>query len=199
MTDAPDDDGADADAGDGGSRTLAIEHDLPADLRNALADDTASLAGLYNDLQDLSAETFAERFAPALSTLRTAAAGSAPVVCVVGVELAPGDDPVRRGEVVSVHVPGSEGGAGDARYVAAAAPTDEFVMLPIRPDDCPPGSGGPASELSVEAFREIVSAMTYKRFELLQNDLGTYRESYLRPLVAGLELYADRRGSGGEP
>jgi hypothetical protein len=197
MTDEPGDDehGDDEDAagtGDG-PRTLSIEHDLPSDLRDALADDTASLAGLYNDLQGLSGEAFADRFGRALATLRETAAGTEPVICVVGVELATGDDPVRRGEVVSVHVPGPEGGVGEARYVAEAAPTDEFVMLPIRPDDCPPGSGEPASELSVDAFQEIVSAMTYSRFDLLQNDLATYRRSYLRPLVTGVELYADRR------
>ncbi|MFB6191742.1 MAG: hypothetical protein ABEI11_00290 [Haloarculaceae archaeon] len=202
MTDEPGDDeqGADAHDTDGaggadGPRTLTIEHDLPGDLRDALADDTASLAGLYNDLQGLSEEAFADRFGRALSTLREVAAGR-PVICVVGFELAAGDDPVRGGEVVSIHAPDGGGGVGDAVYVADAAPTDEFVMLPIRPDDCPPGSGEPVEALGVGAFREIVCAMTYKRFDLLQNDLATYRASYLRPLVAGLELYADRRASG---
>jgi hypothetical protein len=31
--------------------------------------------------------------------------------------------------------------------------------------------------------------MAYKRFDLLENDLDGYRDSYLRPAVRGLEAY----------
>jgi hypothetical protein len=33
--------------------------------------------------------------------------------------------------------------------------------------------------------------MVYKAFDLVQNDLDSYTAAYLRPLVRGLEAYAD--------
>jgi hypothetical protein len=72
---------------------------------------------------------------------------------------------------------------------SAAASIDTVLMLPVRPEDCPSGSNSAASDLSLAEFREVVSAMAYKRFDLLQNDLDSYRDSYLRPVVRGLEAY----------
>ena len=95
------------------------------------------------------------------------------------------------GDLLSVHEPNPDGSVDDLLFTGDAGVPDTVVMLPVRPDDCPPGSGEAASDLSVEGFREILAAMLYKRFDLLQNDLDGYRDSYLRPTVRGLEAYAE--------
>lgn len=174
------------------AETLPLEHDLPPDLRDALADETTRLAALYNGIQELPDESFAERFAGALATFRDVLGGREGfVACVLGlaVEESGGERVVTDAALASVHVPGDDGGVAELLY-AGEAPADEFLLLPVHADDCPPGSGRPASDVDVDGFREIVAAMTYQRFDLLQTDLGTYRESYLRPLVRGVELYA---------
>lgn len=174
---------------------VPLAHDLPDDLRDALTDDSAALASLYNGLQRLDEEAFADRFGGALAGFRDALDGrEGPHVCVLGldVERAGGDREVAGAAVASVHRPGADGDVTEAVY-AGEAPEDEFLLLPVHADDCPPGSGRAASDLDVDGFREIVAAMTYQRFDLLQNDLDTYRESYLRPLVRGVEVYAAAR------
>lgn len=171
-----------------------IEHDLPPDLRDALGADSRAVGGLYNDLQDLDDGTFADRFGGSLATLREALEGTAHefVVCALGIDLEPdAEDPVAGAALASVHAPAEDGSVEDLLYVGWAAPTDKFVVLPLRPHDCPPGSGQPGSDLSVGEYREVVSAMVYKEFDLLQNDLDSYTSAYLRPLVRGLESYAD--------
>lgn len=173
-----------------------LHHKLPDDLRNALADETASLAALYNGLQDLDDGTFAERFAGALATFRDVLAGREGfVACVIGLEVREvgGEREVLNAALVSAHVPNEDGGIADLLYVADDPPEDEFLLLPVHADDCPPGTGSTASDVDTATFREVVSAMTYQRFDLLQNDIDTYRASYLRPLVRGLEAYAERR------
>lgn len=170
---------------------VPLEHDLPPDLRDAVADDTASLAALYNGLQDLDDTAFSERFGPALSTFREVLDGrEGPVSCVLGlaVEETAGEREVTDAALAVARVPDA-----DAPVYVGDGPEEEFLLLPVRADDCPPGSGRPASEIDAPEFREVVSAMAYKRFDLLQNDLDAYREAYLRPLVRGLEAYAERR------
>ncbi|RNJ25740.1 hypothetical protein [Halosegnis longus] len=171
---------------------LDIEHDLPPDLADALGDDRRSVGTLYNELQDLSGEAFRDRFDDAFGRLTEAVPADAEfVVVVLGLEVDTETDPfVTDAGVVAVHEPNPDGSVGTLHFVADDAPTDTFVMLPIRPADCPPGSGRPVSQLTVEEFRDIVSAMVYKRFDLLDSDIDAYRDSYLRPLVRGVEAYA---------
>jgi hypothetical protein len=173
---------------------VPIEHDLPPDLRDALGVSSQQVGGLYNDLQNLDDETFADRFAGSLATLRETLDGTGHefVVCALGIGLEPDpEDPVAGAALASVHAPADDGSVDDLLYVGEAVPTDQFVALPLRPHDCPPGSGQPASDLSVGEYREVVSAMVYKGFDLMQNDLDSYTAAYLRPLVRGLEAYAD--------
>ncbi|MFC7176133.1 hypothetical protein [Halosegnis marinus] len=176
---------------------LDLAHDLPDDLADALGDDLRTVGTLYNDMQDLSEAAFAERFAGAHGTVTDVLDTDAEfVVAVLGLAVDP--DPegplVAGADVVVVHEPNDDGSVRELLYTADAdAATDTFVMLPLRPGDCPPGSGRSATELTLAEFREIVGAMTYKRFDLLQNDTDAYRDSYLRPAVRGLEAYAERR------
>lgn len=171
---------------------LDIEHDLPPDLADALGDDRRSVGTLYNELQDLSGEAFRDRFDDAFGRLTEAVPADAEfVVVVLGLEVDTETDPfVTDAGVVAVHEPNPDGSVGTLHFVADDAPTDTFVMLPIRPADCPPGSGRSVSQLTAEEFRDIVSAMVYKRFDLLDSDIDAYRDSYLRPLVRGVEAYA---------
>lgn len=182
--------------------TLALEHDLPDDLRDACSDDSRSVGALYNTLQSLSDEAFEDRFADSLDTLREVCtdAPDVPLLAVVlGLTVADADaigagTLVGEAELVTAHVPGVDGGVADLRYCDPdATALDYFLFLPIRPDDCPPGSGTPASELTMTQYREIVSAMCYQRFHLLQNDVEAYTDNYMRPLVRGLEAFAEQR------
>jgi hypothetical protein len=171
---------------------LDIEHDLPADLADALGDDRRSVGTLYNELQDLTEAQFRDRFGDAFARFTEAVPADAEfVIVVLGVGVNTDADPfVTDAGVVAVHEPNPDGSVETLHFVAEAAPTDTFVMLPIRPGDCPPGSGRPVSGLTDEEFREIVSAMVYKRFDLLDSDIDAYRDSYLRPLVRGVEAFA---------
>ncbi|MFB6118152.1 hypothetical protein [Halosegnis sp.] len=173
---------------------LDIAHDLPEELADALADDARTAGTLYNELQDLSDEGFATRFEAPLAALREAVDGvDAPlVIAVVGLAVDVDEGPlVADAALVSAHEPQPDGGIERLLYTAdETTAVDTFLMLPLRPTDCPPGSGQPASALSLSAFREVVSAMAYKRFDLLNEDIDAYCDSYLRPLVRGLEAYA---------
>jgi hypothetical protein len=173
---------------------LDLEHDLPESLREATRDETRTVGTLYNAVQDLDDATFADRFEPAYAAFREALSDVdvAFVVAVVGIEISEEPtDMIAGGDLLSVHEPNPDGSVDDLLFTGDAGVPDTVVMLPVRPDDCPPGSGEAASDLSVEGFREILSAMLYKRFDLLQNDLDGYRDSYLRPTVRGLEAYAE--------
>lgn len=173
---------------------VPIEHDLPADLREALGVNSQMVGGLYNDLQDLGDEAFADRFGASLATLRETLDGTDHefVICTLGFDLVSDpEDPVAGAALASVHVPAEDGSVDELLYVGEAVPTGQFVVLPLRPHDCPPGSGQPASDLSVGEYHEVVSAMVYKGFDLVQNDLDSYTSAYLQPLVRGLEAYAD--------
>lgn len=181
----------------GVAEQLDISHDLPDDIADALGDDLPTVGTLYNDIQDLSDEAFAERFADAHAALTAALDTDAEfIVAVLGlaVDVSPEGPLVAGADLVVAHEPNDDGSVKELLYTAGAdAATDTFVMLPLRPANCPPGSGRPATDLSLAEFREIASAMTYKRFDLLQNDMDAYRDSYLRPAVRGLEAYAERR------
>ena len=173
---------------------IDLEHDLPEPLREATRDETRTVGTLYNAVQDLDDETFADRFHTAFTAFTDALSGvdAAFVVAVVGIDLS--EDPtdlIAGGNLLSVHAPQPDGSVDELLYTGDAEVPDTVVMLPVRPADCPPGSGEAASDLSVEAFREVLAAMLYKRFDLLQNDLDGYRDSYLRPTVRGLEAYAE--------
>lgn len=173
---------------------LDIAHDLPEDLAAALGDDLRTAGTVYNDLQELSAEEFAARFEDAHEQFRTALdIDAAFVTAVLGLALS-GDQPFVGGAtLLSVHEPRGDGSVDVLHYTGPAeVPTDTVVMLPIRPGDCPPGSNQAAADLSLAEFREVVSAMAYKRFDLLENNLDAYRDSYLRPAVRGMEAYAER-------
>lgn len=174
---------------------LDIEHDLPDALREAVRDETRTVGTLYNAVQDLDDAAFAERFGPAHTAFCDALADTDAdfVICVVGIDVS--EDPtdmIAGGDLLSVHEPNDDGSVADLLFTGDAGAPDTVVMLPVRPADCPPGSGEAAGDLSVDDFREVLSAMLYKRFDLLQNDLDGYRDSYLRPTVRGLEAYAAR-------
>ncbi|WP_255197381.1 hypothetical protein [Halorarius litoreus] len=173
---------------------LDLEHDLPDALREAVRDETRSLGTLYNAVQDLDDATFAERFESAHAAFTDALTGTDAdfVIAVVGIEVS--EDPtdmIASGALLSVHEPNDDGSVKDLLFTGDAGIPDTVVMLPIRPADCPPDSGEQASDLSMSGFREVLAAMVYMRFNLLQNDLDAYRDSYLRPTVRGLEAYAD--------
>lgn len=176
---------------------LDLEHDLPDALREAVRDETRSVGTLYNAVQDLDDATFAELFESAHASFIETLSGTDAdfVVAVVGIEVS--EDPadmITGGNLLSVHEPNDDGSVKDLLFTGDAGVPDTVVMLPIRPDDCPPESGERASDLSLSGFREVLAAMLYMRFNLLQNDLDSYRDSYLRPAVRGLEAYADANG-----
>ncbi|WP_255152536.1 hypothetical protein [Halorarius halobius] len=173
---------------------LDIEHDLPDPLREALRDETRTVGTLYNALQDMDEEAFADRFGGALVAFREALADTDAEFAIAVLGLHVSEDPndmLAGADLLSVHEPNDDGSVSTLLFTGEAGVPDTCVMLPVRPDDCPPGSGEPVGDISVEAFREIVAAMLFKRFDLLQNDVDGYRDSYLRPTVRGLEAYAD--------
>ena len=172
---------------------LDLPHDLPEDIADALSDDLRTVGTLYNDIQDLSEEAFKARFGDALDTLQAVDPDADFVIVVLGLGVDVGEGPlVDDAALVSVHEPNDDGSVARLFYTGDAAPGDTFLMIPLRPGDCPPDTGGTLGTLSLPEFREIVSAMTFKRFDLLENDLDSYRDSYLRPAVRGLEAYAER-------
>lgn len=179
---------------------VPVEHDLPDDLRAAVADETETLAALYNDLQDLSGEAFEARFGDSLADIRAVARDADADLVLFVVGLSVGDrveetgDLVDGAALVTGHVPRSDGGVTDLLYRDPDAEAlDYFVLLPVRPEDCPPGSGQAAADLDPDTYREVVSAMLYRRFDLLQNDPDRYAASYVRPLVRGLEAFDEAR------
>lgn len=175
---------------------VPIEHDLPADLRAAVAADTGALAAVYNALQETPTGAFEATFGESLATLRGSVDGvDAPLlVFTLGLDLE--DDPTTQDLVVgatllSGHVPDGTGAVAELVHLTGAEVVpDDVLMLPIRPDDCPPDTGQPAADLDADTYHEVVAAMAHRRFELHQNDLDSYASSYLRPLVRGLEAYA---------
>ncbi len=171
---------------------LDIAHDLPDELAVILADDLRTAGTLYNSLQDLDDAAFADRFDKAHEQFCAALDIDADfVIVVLGLALSEREPLVDGAALLSVHEPQGDGGVDTLHHTgSAAASIDTVLMLPVRPEDCPPGSNSAASDLSLAEFREVVSAMAYKRFDLLQNDLDSYRDSYLRPVVRGLEAYA---------
>lgn len=173
---------------------LDIAHDLPDALRDALRDESRTAGTLYNALQDLDEAASADRFDAALAAFRSVLSDADVdfVIAVVGLEVGTtADDLVADADLLSVHEPSDDGSVRRLLYAGDEnAARDTVVMLPVRPGDCPPGSGQRAGALSTAEFREVVAAMTFKRFDLLQNDLDAYRDSYLRPAVRGLEAYA---------
>lgn len=187
----------------GDPERLDLDHGLPDDLRDAMRDDTQTVGTIYNDLQDTAEATFADRFGDSLATLQDVARGEEGfVVAVLGLAVAEEHalaegDLVAGAELVSVHRPNDDGSVSELLYVADGADAlDYFVLLPLRLDDCPPGSGNHVTDLGVGGFREVVAAMVYKRFDLLQNDVDSYASAYLRPLVRGLEAYAAENDLG---
>lgn len=179
---------------------VPIEHDLPGDLRDGVADETETLATLYNDLQDLPESAFDRRFSGSLANLRDAVADVDADLVLFVLGLSVGDDYAETGRLVADadlltgHVPDGEGRVDDLVYCDPdAGALDYFVLLPIRPEDCPPGSGQSAADLSIDEYYEIVAAMVHRRFDLLQNDPDRYAASYVRPLVRGLEAFDEAR------
>lgn len=176
---------------------VPIEHDLPEDFRSAVAADTGALAAVYNDLQETPLAAFEATFADSLSALRTAVEGVEEPLVLFTLGLALEDDPTTEDLVVGAslltgHVPDGTGAVADLVHLAPSADVpDDVLLLPIRPADCPPDSGRAAADLDVETYHEVVAAMAHRRFDLLQTDLERYAGSYLRPLVRGLEAYAD--------
>lgn len=173
---------------------LDVSHDLPDQLRDALGAESRAAGALYNALQDLDGAAFESRFGSAHDDFRAALDGTDATFAIAVLGLAVTEDPadpVGDATLLSVHEPTGDGGVERLLFVGPADRTpDTVVALPVRPGDCPPGSGEPASDLSLSGFREIVAAMAFKRFDLLQNDLDAYRDAYVRPTVRGLEAYA---------
>jgi hypothetical protein len=161
------------------------EEDVPEEFRSLLRTDSDRLVGLYNGMQGMDDDEFAAAFEGALETLRDVVGADDPELsAVLGLGLEGGL--VGEARLLAVH------DGSDRRYAAAGDwVPDVAVYLPVRADDFPPGSGAAFADITVEGFREVVSAMIYLRYQLAEEDPEALASHHREPLARGLRAYAE--------
>lgn len=160
--------------------------DLPADLADLVEADPERIATLYNGLQGMDDASFEAAFADSLARLRETVPEESPeLAAVLGLVLEGGE--VTDATLLSIHVLG-----GDRVVHAAAAdvPVDVAVFVPVRPEDFPPGSGRPLSELDLAEYQEVVASMLFLRYRLGEDAPDQLETRYRAPLARGLAAYA---------
>jgi hypothetical protein len=159
---------------------------LPDEFRSLLGTEPERLVGLYNGMQGMDNAAFAAAFEDALDRLReTVDPDDTETAAVLGLTLDGGVP----SEARLLSVVEDE---GEVRYVADGdAVPDMAVYLPVRPDDFPPGSGEPFADITVEGFREVVSAMVYLRYQLADEDPDGLATHHTAPLARGLRAYVE--------
>ena len=161
---------------------------LPAGLQELLQADATATGALYNILQKMEMAAFEDAFADSLETLRSETDVAADeLAAVVGLVTDADGTTVTDARVLSVHSLGE----GEVYHTAEGTDTpDHLVYVPIRPEDCPPGTGGSVADLGIEEYREIVASMAFLRHQLLENEPDRYEAIYGERLARGLNAYA---------
>lgn len=187
------DDASTPDERDGGGSTDDAdppgnrEEDLPPELRELVAPDPQDVVVLYNGLQGMDDEEFRAVFEGSLRRLKEVAdADGRELATVLGLSLEAGT--VTDATLLSVHESGSD------RVVFTnddGAVPDATVYVPVRPEDFPPGSGEALSDLGVDDYRDVVSAMVFLRHQLHDESPEQLESRYRDPLRRGLRAYAD--------
>lgn len=160
------------------------EADVPEEFRSLLRTDSDRLVGLYNGMQGMDDDAFAAAFERALETLRDVVGPDDPELsAVLGLGLDGGL--VDEARLLAVH-------DGETTRHAAAGDwvPDVAVYLPVRADDFPPGSGESFADITVDGFREVVSAMIYLRYQLAEESPEALANHHREPLARGLRAYA---------
>lgn len=161
---------------------------LPPELRDLVTPDPQDVVALYNALQGMDDDEFRAAFESSLERLKDVTNPDVPeLATVLGLDLE--DGAVSDTTLVSVHESGSD------RVVFTnddADVPDATVYVPVRPDDFPPGSGEALSDLGMDDYRDVVSAMVFLRHQLYDESPEQLESRYREPLRRGLRAYADR-------
>lgn len=161
--------------------------DLPPELRQLVAPDPQEVVALYNGLQGMDDGEFRAAFEGSLERLKDVTDPNVPeLATVLGLDLE--DGVVTDATLVSVFESGSD------RVVFThddAVVPDATVYVPVRPDDFPPGSGKELSDLGMDDYRDVVSAMVFLRHQLYDESPDQLDSRYRDPLRRGLRAYAE--------
>lgn len=162
---------------------------LPSELRSLATPETEDVVALYNGLQGMEEEAFRAAFAGSLDELKDAADDvPSELESVLGLELE--DGAVTDATLLSVREREGERVLFSNDPDEVGVP-DAAVYLPVRPDDFPPGSDAELADMDVDAYREVVSAMVFLRYQLARESPDQLDSRYREPLRRGLASFAD--------
>lgn len=178
------------------SPTTDMKHSLPEPYRDKTTENTQILAELYNQLNQMSTPAFEKRFGDTLTDIHTYSekhADADMLFFVLGAEIAT-EDTIDDGELIGhaetkfIFELGDDLFIDRYKYMAnTIEDTDYFFLITIRPQDCPPGTGNNASSITLENYHDMLSAVTFRRFQLFQDNMQHYKKTILKPLVTALE------------
>lgn len=177
-----------------------MEHSLPDQYREKTAESTEILAELYNQLNQMSESAFEDRFASTLDDIHTYSEthnDAEMLFFVIGAAVAT-EETIDDGEVIGdadtkfVFELGDDLFIDEYKHMSdTVTDSDYFFIITIRPTDCPPGTGNNAADITLDEFHNMLSAVTFRRFQLFQDDLPKYKKTILKPLVTALEDHHD--------
>ena len=160
--------------------------EVPEEFRAHVERPPRDVGRVYNDLGELGDAAFEAAVAGSLETLQEHTAGErGEFAAVLGLEF--DDGTLADATLLSVR---ELGGDRVLHVDGGSAVPDAVVYLPVRPDDCPPGSGTAVEDLDLADYREMVASMVFLRYELMENASDRYDDLVGRPLARGLETYA---------
>lgn len=180
-----------------------MKHSLPDEYREKTAESTQILSELYNQLNKMSEDAFEERFADTLDDIHTYSQSHSDaemLFFVIGAEVAT-EETIDDGEVIGNAETKFIFELGDDLFIdhyehmaETVTDSDYFFLITIRPTDCPPGTGNNASTISLDDYHGMLSAVTFRRFQLFQDNINRYKKTILKPLVTALEDHHDKHG-----
>lgn len=178
--------------------TPNIKHSVPEEHRSKAEESTKILTALYNELNDMSIERFEKNFASTLEDIHSYSdtyPDANLLFFVLGATIAAEDD-LEDGNLIGHTSTKFVFELGDEEFIDhyhhtpdTIDDTDYFFLVTIRPQDCPPGTGTPATDITLEEYHDIMATALYKRFELFQNDMERYKKICLQPILTPLEDY----------
>lgn len=173
-----------------------MEHSLPDSYRKKTGESTEIIAELYNQLNKMSDPAFKDRFSSTLDDIHTYSeqhSDAEMLFFIIGAEVA-NEETIEDGEIIGnaetkfIFELGNDHFIDHYEHMATTIDdSDYFFIITIRPTDCPPGTGNLATDITLEDYHGMLSAVTFRRFQLFQDNLPKYKKTILKPLVTALE------------